>query len=95
MKTIYFLDWLSQESGFSVPELVKEIKNELWLSISIQELIDKSIKNGSVNNLIDYLFDLNVSPTYNITEVIFAIKAPLLKDIITPNFSGSIASLAP
>jgi hypothetical protein len=57
MKTIYFLDWLSQESGFSVPELVKEIKNELWLSISIQELIDKSIKNGSVNNLIDYLFD--------------------------------------
>ena len=28
MKTIYFLDWLSQESGFSVPQLVEAMKPE-------------------------------------------------------------------
>ena len=60
MKTIYFLDWLSKESGFSVPELVEAMKpeNQGWASENFVYSSPHIIfKIASVYELVEFLFD--------------------------------------
>ena len=74
MKTIYFLDWLSKETQFSVHMIVEAMKpeNQGWTSDDfIYTSPYKLIENSSMKELVENIFNWDFNYLFKIVKIFF------------------------